>query len=154
MWLDKNEKKLLQYYYNKVKDKDGEPLDMDRKILEESVEIFASNNSCNNCREKERDIMESDFYKKVNNINDSLSQKKLIEIRPSPTDMVDLGSGSFKMIMDSMNLTIEGFDLAKKYCNWFSTLSIWGKEHASNPILQIIFYIITFMFGLFLGKIF
>ncbi len=132
MWLEKKERRLLALYYRKL-DKVG-----GYKTYKE-MGLLNTDEQDDKTRKDVEELINDNSV--ANKLNDYLYKRKLIEIQ--------YGNGPVILIA----LTLEGYDLGRKYNNWFSKLGLWWQEHKMNPLWIILGFIITIVTSYLIGKL-
>lgn len=134
MWISKDERKLLRYYYKKTGGRYKFCLDLTKDILIESMKEL------NLCLKDikhidlELEIMESSTYEKIKDIHGSLKERGLLDIEYSGTNGVQDSLGTPISTMKYISLTIDGCDLGRKYSCWFTWIGLWGEEYKGHLI--------------------
>jgi len=127
IWLPKDERELLKYYYGKEKER-GETLS---SLMHELAEVlgFKGNN--------ESALKAEEYPNRVLNTNIDFKERGLINYFSYEHPKIDV------------KLTRKGRDLGKKYSSKLSTSYLWCEEH--KLILTIIGLILTLLIVIFTG---
>ena len=142
MWLPKDERRLLSYYYNEIS-----------KINDiEMRKVFTLEDLTKALGKKERPQTQKNLigdYSEVEALNTLLSKRDLITWEEYRAD----GNGklTISLYADSTNnphlnrtlkylitLTIAGYDLGRKYCSKPYTILLWCEEYKFWIILGVI----------------
>jgi hypothetical protein len=136
MWLPKDERKLLSYYYrriNKVETSQNfEMKDLIKVFGEYIFKPLKLSSEVVLCR-----------YKLLENINNLLSRRGLIKwenlnpiaintLQESPRISEALGWTESTNVNFRITLTIEGYDLGRKYNSWWSSSGLWFAEYKDH----------------------
>ena len=132
IWLLKDERKLLEFYYQKI----GEP--EKREFIEENDLIKTIFPKCETQR-----LESSNNYKKwlegrsrVATANKVLSERKFIKYREAGSSI-------------ELCFSIEGYDLGGKYSSWWTCSGLWFEEYKNHWI----WIIISFLGGIIGGSL-
>jgi len=124
MWLPKDERKLLELYYKKI----GEPEKME--FIEENNLIKTIFPKCDTQHQES-----SNNYKKwlegksrVATANKVLSERKFIKYREAGSSI-------------ELSLSIEGYDLGRKYSSWWTRSGLWFAEYKNHWIWVIVSFL-------------
>ena len=153
MWLPKDERTLLKYYYSKLGDKYNGYLNLDKEVLIASMKILNSYPEHDGDMRVEPEIMKSPAYVKVSDTHRHLEDRGLLNLAISGKKR-NLPSG--RNVIDRIlrvSSTTEGYDLARKYNHWFTRWGLWWHEHKVNPIWLIIGFVITVVVSYISGKL-
>ena len=129
MWLPKDERKLLAYYFNEL----DRPKDF--KTYKDPVELMKVLGYKPTHAEQAQD---SPFIWRVWDANDKLNERRLAKINRDTIGM-DV----------TVSLTSEGWDLGEKYNNWFDKSGLWWEEYKGHWIWPVV----GFFIGLVTGKL-
>ena len=151
MWLPKDERALLRFYYSKIGDKYNGRLDLDKEMLVATMKLLNSYSKHIEDICAELEIMKSPNFKKVNDAHGHLQERGLVCSGDSGTGCTQNCFGGAIYKMKCVKLTIEGYDLAMKYNHWFSRMGLWWGEYKGNPIWIVIGYIFTLITGVAIG---
>ena len=127
IWLPKDERKLLKYYYGEEEER-GETLRFPMHKLAEVLGFKGNNESA---------LKAGEYPNRVLNTNIDLKDRGLINYFSYEHPKIDV------------KLTLKGRDLGKKYSSAFGTFCLWCLEH--KVILTIIGLILTFLIVIFTG---
>ena len=126
MWLPKDERKLLSLYYKEI----GEPEKED--FIDENDLIKTLSPKCGTQGiEGVPEYSKSKF--RLSTANKILSERKLIKYREAG-DSVEV------------SLSIEGYDLGRKYRSLWLLIKLWYAEYIRNHPLCVI---VSFVSGIF-----
>jgi hypothetical protein len=170
MWLLKDERKLLTVYYLKIiEPRSSEEITKEKWYRESSlVETLRAKNvrdaaknlkdylhggtkSQNEKSQDEGNIEElkkgiSEYIQYLTNFkiaNNALSERKLIKTRDHETVVEDKPIG--------ISLTIEGYDLGKKYSSWWTRSGLWFAEYKNHWIWLIVSFLGGIIGGLLIN---
>lgn len=147
MWLPKDERRLLQAYYLVVgcdlrsshlnKQKLGLTIETCRIATRvEEIKVAPSRTRPAPDDDKlDRNNPVGDMKRwlerksKVETANSLLSQRELINLLDDQTNSVQIG------------LTIQGYDLGRKYANWFTRTGLWFAEYKHHWIWLIVSFL-------------
>ncbi len=153
MWLPKDERRLIRYYYNEIS-----------KINDAQMcKIFTLEDLTKALGKKERPQAQKTLiedYSEVEALNTLLSKRGLITWEEYKADgnvklTISLYADSTdnphlnRTLKYQITLTIAGSDLGKKYSSKLSTFYLWCEEH--KLILTIIGLILTLLIVIFTG---
>ena len=132
MWLPKDERRLLLYYYRGINKVNGEE-SLDLKELVQS--LFCKNIKELQLHEKEKrdkDIEEQvkDYIDEKNRVaaaNEALKRRGLIE-------QIIHSGGKVRRI----TLNLEGYDLGRKYSSWWDSSGLWFADYREHWIWLIV----------------
>ena len=142
LWLPKDERKLLRIYYRVVDD--FCPMEEKNYSMAELVKVFQANDfdkaaisllkdvetPSNECEKKDGCEEYKKFLKsksKIDATNAALVERKLIKLIPSTPEL-----------HFSVNLTLQGYDLGRKYSDWFIRSGLWFAEYKNHWIMLIL----------------
>ena len=128
MWLPKDERKLLTYYFRKL----DRPKDFRTCRDLELMEVLGYN------RTSTGQAQDRPFITRVWDANYKLHQRGLAHVDREKTRMTV-----------TVSLTPEGWDLGEKYNNWFDRSGLWWKEYKGHWI----WHVVGFFAGLVTGKL-
>jgi len=158
MWLPKDERRLIEGYYVNI-GKVGEQKWFEMKswtgVLEsDCVKQFAdqvkeygdddssTENPCSSSAERKRAISSYiDCLKRIDIANAALEKRNLIGVQKHETEPDVAG----------ITLTIDGYDLGRKYANWFTWSGLWFEEYR-NHWISLIVGILGGVLDRFLGR--
>jgi len=134
MWLPKYERKLLSYYYRKINKVEASQYFNMEDLIKALGELKPPNFSIE---------MILRTYKLLENTNDLLSQRGLIKLEnPSPSSISvlqelpkiskALGWTDIADIKFCITLTLEGYDLGRKYNSWLPRSGLWFAEYKDH----------------------
>jgi hypothetical protein len=164
MWLPKDERKLLVFYFRNLSD-----TDVCKNYGNVSMRVIAANRKL-----KERGLI--DFYKytkdtieRANKYNsmtkeerkyrwtDFTTEWELQSLQPIHDDLAHFFPDSEEAECKSTffaNLTLEGLDLGRKYNGWwYKTGGMWWAEYKGHWFWTIAGIIVSFLLGLLTGKL-
>ncbi|OHB79289.1 MAG: hypothetical protein A2Z25_16535 [Planctomycetes bacterium RBG_16_55_9] len=129
MWLPKDERKLLSLYYNEI----GKP--STNKLIDENdlIKTILPKWHTQHVHNSNDYKMWLEGKSKVATANKALSERKLITHREAG-DSIEI------------SLDVEGYDLGRKYDNWFDRSGLWFAEYKNHWI-----WLIASFFGGVLG---
>jgi len=135
MWLPKDERRLLSYYYRRIN-----TAGIKRKFeIRELINALKKNPF--GTPKTEREIM-IETFDILENLNNLLSQRKLITWEP-----FDSGAIGHARLLDHpdsqqffentqvyflVTLTLEGYDLGRKYNSWLTRSGLWFAEYKDH----------------------
>jgi len=132
-WLPRDERRLLAYYFTKLK----RPKDFE--IFRDPMELMKV---LGYHLKRTTEAQNSPFLLRVIDANDNLKDRGLAKIQQEPTGM-DV----------TVSLTLEGWDLGRKYNHWFTMTGLWWAEYKSHWIWSIVTAILTFFIGWLVGML-
>jgi hypothetical protein len=132
MWLPKNERKLLSYYYRQINKVDtGQKFEMG-----ELIKALVKKEKSEPQKTNREIILQT--YSKLDNVNSLLSQRELIKWGNLDPDSITAArmydhSTSQQLFEDTkvnlfITLTVKGYDLGRKYSCWFTRSGLWFAE--------------------------
>ena len=136
MWLPKNERLLLSFYYRQLEGKYDDSLDLSREI------IIASMKELDSSLESQGDIgdmlemMGIPSYKDIRNSHRYLEDRKLLLLDNSLTGRITDGYGQTTYKMKCVSLTADGYDLGRKYCFIISQIICYSLN---KPFISFLF---------------
>jgi hypothetical protein len=144
MWLPKDERKLLSYYYHQIKkvetSRDFEIRDLIKVLRRKQAKL----------PETKRGIILY-IYETLENVNNCLSQRNLItweNLAPgsiTAARMYDHPTSQPPSENTKVNLritlTIQGYDLGKKYSSWWTKSGLWFAEYKDHWFWLIISFL-------------
>lgn len=135
MWLPKDEKKLLLYYY---KCRGGEiirPLVLNKRHLIVSMRALGDYKGDGSEFENYCEIEKSEPYMRVYEAHMKLEGRRLIRTNEeSMVEGYDVITLPDELRLRTVVLTLEGSDLARKYNHWFTRCGLWWQEYRYNPL--------------------
>lgn len=129
MWLPKDERKMLAFYFRKIGKVDEQEVFSeftDSKHFNDDMKALGWNENREN-----RDGCDKLYIDRVRNADDMLKKRGLIN--------VSVGELSAR----NVSLTMKGCDLGRKYCSKLDTFYIWCNEYKLWIILSVIIGFIT-----------
>lgn len=166
MWLPKDERILLLAYLLKIGEPDKEGW-YEEYTLVKVLKLKSTKKSVNVLRDYCKDGLEEEsanqslknkndislFKKKVNNYinyrnrvqtaNSRLAKRKLITIKTHKVERDVVG----------VSLTLEGWDLSRKYSSTFGKTGEWWKENKGHWVWVLLGIIISFIIGWLTAKL-
>jgi hypothetical protein len=136
MWLPKDERRLLWYYYHRINKVGGE----ESFDLRELTEFLVCKNLKElRCRKKERRDKDGaelarDYLNEQNRVNianKALQERGLIRLTEYP------GPREVKRI----TLNLEGYDLGRLYSSWWTYSGLWFREYKDHWIWIIVSFL-------------
>jgi hypothetical protein len=144
MWLPKDERRLLRYYYrqiNKVETSQNfEIKDLIKEFRKDRVRPSNLNREkilvTYNMLENVNNLLSRRGLIKWENLNPESITAALLYDHPTSQELFENTKVNFRI-----TLTIEGYDLGRKYSFWWSSSKLWYEEHIKNhPIWLIVSY--------------
>jgi hypothetical protein len=145
MWLPKNERKLLSYYYRKINNVEtSQYFEMKDLIKAFGEDLFKPS--------KLNIEMILLTYKLFENINNLLTQRGLIKweilnpisistLQDLPKTSEVLGWTESTNVNFRITLTLEGYDLGRKYSSWLTRSGLWFAEYKDHWFWLIVSFI-------------
>jgi hypothetical protein len=170
MWITKDERKLLTIYYLAVNESpkkiNSGPTEVKEYSIKELIAVFQSKDF----KTKAKELLKSDYYKPVevpsdeadktsgtpqqkndsgfvnefaqfveamitiNAVNDMLARRELIRLQQNNT-IIKIG------------LNIQGYDLGRKYSNWWTNTGLWFQEYKEHWIWLIVSFLAGILGG-------
>ncbi len=146
MWLPKYERKLLRYYYLKINKVETEQF----FELKDLSKALGKKDTPKLQRTKRETIL--DTYNEAEKVNNLLSQRGLItwkNLDPASISVLQIfpkTSEDFSLPENTninlrITLTIEGYDLGKKYNSWWTRTGLWFAEYKDHWFWLIISFL-------------
>ena len=145
MWLPKDERKLLSFYYRQIK-----AVEVAQKFeIRDLIKASGRKEQFGQPKAKRKIIL--DTFNTVQNVNNLLSQRGLIT-----WENINANSISAARLYDhttseelfentkvnlSITLTIKGYDLGRKYSSWWTRSGLWFAEYKNHWIWIIISFL-------------
>ena len=134
MWLPKDERKLLSYYYREINKVETEQ----RFEIRDLIKALGKKEQSGQSKTKSEIILNT--YNTLENVNNLLSQRGLItwkNLDPTSISVLQELPKTSEALSWPENtnvnlhiiLTIEGYNLGKKYNSKIGTLGIWFTEY-------------------------
>jgi len=118
MWLPKDERKLLQRYYKKI----GEP--EKQEFIDENDLIKTLSPNCDT--QGIRGVPGyADSKFRVATANKVLSMRRLVRYREAGEAI-------------EISLSVEGYDLGRKYSSWWSRSNLWYTEYMKHHWICVV----------------
>jgi hypothetical protein len=153
MWLPKDERKLLRYYYRQIN-----RIDTDQTFeIRDLIKALGKKEQSGPPKTKREIIL--DTYNTLENVNNLLTQRDLIKwknLDPNsisaahsydhPTSQVLFENTKVNLCI---TLTIKGYDLGIKYDSRLGTAWVWCNEYKLWIILGVIISLIGVLVAIF-----
>jgi hypothetical protein len=144
MWLPKDERRLLSYYYRQINKVETNQT-FEIKDLIKSLK----RNQIGPPKTKREIILET--YRLLENVNNLLSSRRLITWENLDSDSITAAHTydhpiSQKLFENTtvnlrVKLTIEGHDLGRKYSSWWTRSGLWFAEYKDHWFWLIISFL-------------
>lgn len=125
MWLPKDERKLLASYFRRA-DKPDEPVTLGFKEVQNDMKALGWKESKSNANYDRK------YINRIWNVDDLLKKRGF------------LGDLTHDAWEKTLFLTIQGYDLGRKYNSWWIRTSLWFAEYKDHWF----WLIISFMGGI------
>ena len=145
MWLPKDERKLLSYYYREINKVETEQ----RFEIRDLIKALGKKEQSGQSKTKSEIILNT--YNTLENVNNLLRQRDLItweNLDPkrikaaylfnNPTPQVHSGNTKVNL---RITLTIKGYDLGRKYSSWWSRSGLWFAEYKNHWFWLIVSFL-------------
>jgi len=145
MWLSKDERRLLSYYYRQINKVDtGQKFEMG-----ELIKTLVKKEKSGLQKTKREIILQT--YSTLENVNTLLRQRGLIEWANLDPESIRAAYSfdhpdSQELFEDTkvnlfITLTIKGYDLGRQYSCWFTRSGLWFAEYKHHWILLIMAFV-------------
>lgn len=141
MWLPKDQKELLLFYYKQLGDQCVKGLDLNKSVLISTIKLLNPKSTEKVEEDIELEIMDSPIYEKVKNAQGHLEANNFIQLKNSNTGRRRIRTHPEDKIIYKMKevyLTTEGCDLARRYSDIFKLIGLWWKEYGPHPIWSVV----------------
>ena len=146
MWLPRDERKLLGYYYRKINKVDSEQV----FEIKELIRALGKEEQSGPKKTKREIILAA--YNILENVNDLLTQRGLItseNLNPTtvnglqtlPKTSEALSWPENTNVNVSIALTIKGYDLGRKYSSWWTGSGLWFAEYKNHWFWLIVSFL-------------
>ncbi len=145
MWLSKDERKLLSYYYRKIKNIESDQVFQ----IADLIQALGKEEHPGPQKTKREIILAT--YNILENVNNLLSQRDLItwkNLDPNsisaahsydhPTSQVLFENAKVRLCI---TLTIKGYDLGRKYASWWTRSGLWFVEYKNHWFWLIVSFL-------------
>ena len=138
MWLPKDERKLLAFYF-----RDLPEASFGKKYTSNSMRVVKANRNLNGRR-----LINLDGYGDTSNVSfpRGCAEGDLADFLPDPKDT----GGSYTTFVE---LTLDGWDLGRKYNHWFTRTGLWWAEYKGHWVWVLLGIIISFVIGWLTAKL-
>ena len=141
MWLPKDERKLLSYYYRQIN-----TVETDQRFeIRDLIKALGKKEQPGQPETKREIIL--DTYNTLENVNNLLSQRGLITWENLNPDSISAAYSfdhptSQELFENTkvnlcITLTIKGYDLGRKYSSWWIRSGLWFAEYRHHWIWVI-----------------
>lgn len=155
MWLPKDERKLLSYYYRQIN-----TVETDQRFeIRDLIKVLRKKEQSGPPRTKREIILGT--YNTLENVNNLLSQRNLIAWENLNPDSISAAyqydhPTSQELFENTevnlrISLTIKGYDLGRKYSSWWTRSGLWFAEYKNHWIWLIISFLGGIIGGLLIN---
>jgi hypothetical protein len=134
MWLPKDERRLLSYYYRRIN-----KVETDQYLeMNELIKLLRKKQA-----EKSKREIILGTYNILENVNNLLSQRGLIKwenrnpdsiyvLKELPKTSESLSLPENTTVTFRITLTLKGYDLGRKYSSWWARSGLWFTEYKDH----------------------
>jgi len=145
MWLPRNERKLLSYYYRQIN-----KVETDQKFeITDLIKVLRKKEQSGPPKTKREIILDS--YNTLESVNNLLSQRDLIKWKNLDPNSISAAYSfdhptSQELFENTkvnlcITLTIKGYDLGRKYSSWWTRSGLWFAEYKNHWIWIIVSFL-------------
>lgn len=145
MWLPKDERKLLSYYYRQIN-----KVETDQKFeIIDLIKALRKKERSGPPKTKREIILDS--YNTLESVNNLLNQRDLIKWKNlDPKSIIAAYSFDHPTSQElfentkvnlCITLTIKGYDLGRKYSSWWTRSGLWFAEYKNHWIWLIVSFL-------------
>jgi len=127
MWLPKDERKLLRFYYHRINKVDGEESFDSRELVQSLI--------CNNVRElrqREKERRDKDGAEQVRNYLYERNRVSAANKALRKRGLIELVEYSGEREVKRITLKLGGYDLGRKYSSWWDRSGLWFAEYRNH----------------------
>lgn len=136
MWLPRDERRLLWYYYHRINKVDGEE-SFDLGELTESLIC----RSLKELRQRERERCDKDGAEQARDYVNERDRVNVANRALQKRGLIELVQYSGVREVKRITLNLEGYDLGRKYSSWWDCTGLWFKEYKNHWIWIIVSFL-------------